>query len=153
MAKNKMAGEKTMDAAEGMESTMKNGADAAKMGFEKVVNGYGQFLGYGKETVEAYAKAANVAAKGAETLNNEIFAYSKQSMEDTIAQTKALMATKSVHEAFELQADFAKTAFETYVSQMTKFSEIFVSTTKNSFAPIQGRVQAWVDTVQTVRAA
>ncbi|HEX4295286.1 MAG TPA: phasin family protein [Rhizomicrobium sp.] len=153
MAKNKMAGEKTMDAAEGMESTMKNGADAAKMGFEKVVNGYGQFLGYGKETVEAYAKAANVAAKGAETLNNEIFAYSKQSMEDTIAQTKALMATKSVHEAFELQADFAKTAFETYVSQMTKFSEIFVSTTKNSFAPIQGRVQAWVDTVQTARAA
>jgi phasin family protein len=153
MAKNKMAGEKTMDAAEGMESTMKNGADAAKMGFEKVVNGYGQFLGYGKETVEAYAKAANVAAKGAETLNNEIFAYSKQSMEDTIAQTKALMATKSVHEAFELQADFAKTAFETYVSQMTKFSEIFVSTTKNSFAPIHGRVQAWVDTVQTARAA
>jgi phasin family protein len=153
MAKNKMAGEKTIDAAEGMESTMKNGADAAKMGFEKVVNGYGQFLGYGKETVEAYAKAANVAAKGAETLNNEIFAYSKQSMEDTIAQTKALMATKSVHEAFELQADFAKTAFETYVSQMTKFSEIFVSTTKNSFAPIQGRVQAWVDTVQTARAA
>ena len=153
MAKNKMAGEKTMDAAEGMESTMKNGADAAKMGFEKVVNGYGQFLGYGKETVEAYAKAANVAAKGAETLNNEIFAYSKQSMEDTIAQTKALMATKSVHEAFELQADFAKTAFETYVSQMTKFSEIFVSTTKDSFAPIQGRVQAWVDTVQTARAA
>ena len=153
MAKNKMAGEKTMDAAEGMESTMKNGADAAKMGFEKVVNGYGQFLGYGKETVEAYAKAANVAAKGAETLNSEIFAYSKQSMEDTIAQTKALMATKSVHEAFELQADFAKTAFETYVSQMTKFSEIFVSTTKNSFAPIQGRVQAWVDTVQTARAA
>ena len=153
MAKNKTAGEKTMDAAEGMESTMKNGADAAKMGFEKAVKGYDQFLGYGKETVEAYAKAANVAAKGAETLNNEIFAYSKQSMEDTIAQTKALMATKSVHEAFELQADFAKTAFETYVSQMTKFSEIFVSTTKDSFAPIQGRVQAWVDTVQTARAA
>jgi len=153
MAKNKTAGEKTMDAAEGMESTMKNGADAAKMGFEKAVKGYDQFLGYGKETVEAYAKAANVAAKGAETLHNEIFAYSKQSMEDTIAQTKALMATKSVHEAFELQADFAKTAFETYVSQMTKFSEIFVSTTKDSFAPIQGRVQAWVDTVQTARAA
>jgi phasin family protein len=153
MAKNKTAGEKTMNAAEGMESTMKNGADAMKTGFEKAVKGYDQFLGYGKETVEAYTKAANVAAKGAETLNSEIFAYSKQSMEDTIAQTKALMATKSVHEAFELQADFAKTAFETYVSQMTKFSEIFVSTTKDSFAPIQGRVQAWVDTVQTARAA
>ena len=34
-------------------------------------------------------KAANVAGKGAETLHNEIYAYSKQSIEDSIAATKA----------------------------------------------------------------
>jgi phasin family protein len=152
MAKNKTA-EKTMEAAEGMETVMKNGADAFKTGFEKAVKGYDHFLGYGKETVEAYAKAANVAAKGAETLNNEIFAWSKQSMEEAIAQTKALMATKSVHEAFELQSDFAKTQFDGYVAQMTKLGEIMASTTKDSFAPIQSRVQAWVETVQSARAA
>ena len=153
MAKNKMAGEKTMQAAEGMENVMKNGADAMKTGFEKAVKGYDQFLGFGKETVEAYTKAANVAAKGAETLHNEIFAYSKQSMEDTMAAAKALMTTKSVHEAFELQSDFAKTQFEGYVAQMTKLGEIYVAAAKDSFAPIQGRVQAWVDTVQNTRAA
>ncbi len=71
----------------------------------------------------------------------------------SLAPTKALMATKSVHEAFELQTDFAKTAFDGYVSQMTKLGEIFASTTKDSFAPIQGRVQAWVDVVQNARAA
>ena len=98
-------------------------------------------------------KAANVAGKGAETLHNEIYAYSKQSIEDTVAATKALMASKSVHEAFELQTDFAKTAFDAYVSQLTKISELMVSTTKDSFQPIQGRVQAWVETVQNVRAA
>ena len=152
MAKNKTA-EKTFEAAEGMENVMKNGAEAVKTGFEKAVKGYDQFLGFGKETVEAYSKAANVAAKGAETLNNEIFAWSKQSMENTMAQTKALMATKSVHEAFELQSDFAKTQFDGYVSQMTKLSEIFAATAKDSFAPFQGRVQAWVETMQTARAA
>lgn len=152
MAKNKTA-EKTFEAAEGMENVMKNGAEALKTGFEKAAKSYDHFLGYGKETVEAYTKAANVAAKGAETLHNEIFAYSKQSMEDTMAATKALLATKSVHEAFELQSDFAKTAFDTYVAQMTKLGEIMANTTKDSFAPIQGRVQAWVDTVQSVRAA
>jgi len=152
MAKNKAA-EKTFEAAEGMENVMKNGAETFKTGFEKAVKGYDQFVGYGKETVEAYTKAANVAAKGAETLHNEIFAWQKQSMEDALAQTKALMATKSVHEAFELQSDFAKTQFDGYVSQMTKLGEIFVAATKDSFAPIQGRVQAWVDTVQNVRAA
>jgi len=152
MAKNKTA-QKSFEAAEGMESTMKNGAETLKTGFEKAVKGYDQFLGFGKETVEAYTKAANVAAKGAETLHNEIFAYSKQSMEDTMAAAKALMATKSVHEAFELQSDFAKTQFDTYVAQMTKLGEIYVAAAKDSFAPIQGRVQAWVDTVQNTRAA
>ena len=149
MAKNKTT-EQTMDTAE---TAMKNGSEAFKTGCEKAVKGYDHFMGFGKETVEAYTRAANVAAKGAETLHNEFFAWSKQSMEDSIAQTKALMATKSVHEAFELQSDFAKTQFEGYVSQMTKLGEIFVATTKNSFAPIQGRVQAWVDTMQTARAA
>ena len=152
MAKSKTA-EKTIDAAENMESAMKNGAEALKTGFEKVAKSYQHFAGYGKETVEAYMQAANVAGKGAETLHNEIYTYSKQSIEDTIAATKALMATKSVHEAFELQTDFAKTAFDGYVSQMTKLGEIFASTTKDSFAPIQGRVQAWVDVVQNARSA
>ena len=152
MAKAKTTGA-TTDAADGMETAMKNGAEALKTGFEKAVKNYDHFLGYGKETVEAYMKAANVAGKGAETLHNEIFAYSKQSIEDTIAATKALMGTKSVHEAFELQSDFAKTAFDAYVSQLTKLSEMMVSTTKETMAPIQGRVQAWVETVQSARAA
>jgi phasin family protein len=153
MAKAKTAGEKTIDAAEGFETAMKTGADAFKSGFEKAVKGYDQFFDYGKETVEAYLKAVNVAGKGAETLHNEIFAYSKQSFEDTVAATKALMSSKSVHEAFELQTDFAKTAFDGYVSQLTKIGELMVATTKDSIQPIQGRVQAWVETVQNVRAA
>jgi phasin family protein len=152
MAKSKTT-EKAFDAAEGMETVAKNGAEALKTGFEKAVKGYDQFLGFGKETVEAYTKAANVAAKGAETLNSEIFAYSKQSMEDTIAATKAIMSTKSVHEAIELQTDFVKTQFDGYVAQMTKLSEMYVAVAKDSFAPIQGRVQAWVDTVQNRAAA
>ncbi len=153
MAKAKTAGEKTIDAAEGFEMAAKNGAEVFKSGFEKAVKGYDQFFGFGKETVEAYMKAANVAGKGAETLHNEIFAYSRQSFEDTVAATKAVMSSKSVHEAFELQSDFAKTAFDGYVSQMTKISELVVSTTKDSMQPLQGRVQAWVETVQSSRAA
>ena len=152
MAKSKTT-EKTIDATQNMESAMKNGSEALKSGFEKAVKNYDHFVGYGKETVEAYTKAANVAAKGAETLHNEIFAFSKQSFENTIAQTKALMATKSVHEAMELQSDFAKTQFDGYVTKMTQLSELVVATTKDSFAPIQGRVQAWVDVMQNARAA
>src|SRR5215472_2931179 len=103
MAKAKTAEETVNGAAEGIETAMKNGAETLKANYEKAVKNYDQFLGYGKETVEAYVKAATVAGKGAETLHNELYAFSKQSIEDSIAAAKALMGSKSVHEAFELQ--------------------------------------------------
>ena len=152
MAKAKTADEK-FNGTETIETAFKNGTETLKTNFEKAVKGYDQILGFSKETVEAYVKAANVAGKGAETLHNEIYAYSKQSIEDSIAAAKAVMASKSAHEAFELQTDFAKTAFEAYVSELTKIGELVAATSKETLAPIQGRVQAWVDVVQNARAA
>jgi phasin family protein len=146
------AGEKINTAAEGIESAMKNGAETLKTNFDKAVKNYGKMTSFGKETVEAYVKSANVAGKGVETLHNEIFGYSKQSIEGSIAATKALMGAKSVHEAFELQTGYAKTAFDAYIGEITKISELFVATSKEAFEPIQGRYQAWVEAVQNTRA-
>src|SRR6201999_680525 len=99
----------------------------------KAVKGYDQLVGFGKDNVEAYVKPANAAGKGAETLHNEFYAYSKESIEDTISAAKALLASKSPQEAFELQTDFAKTAFEAYVGEVSKLNEIFVASTKKAF--------------------
>jgi phasin family protein len=149
MAKTSKTTDKVSETAE---TAVKNGAEAFKNGFEKATKNYGHFLGYGKETVEAYMKAANVAGKGVETLQTELYSFSKQSIEESLAATKAVLGSKSVHEAFEIQTDFAKTAFDAYVGQMTRMGEIFTATTKEAFQPLQGRVQAWVDVVQSARA-
>jgi phasin family protein len=152
MATKTKAADDKLNGVEGIETAMKTGTEALKTGFEKAVKSYDQIVGYGKETVEAYTKAANVAGKGAETIHNELYAYSKQSIEDSIAAAKAVMGAKSVTEAFELQTSFAKTAFEAYIGQVTKMGEIFTAASKETFEPIQGRVQAWVDVVQSTRA-
>ena len=148
-----MAKTKTAETAEKVEAAAMTGAAALKTGFDKAVKNYDQLVGYGKETVEAYVKSAEVAGKGAEKLHNEIYAFSKKSVEESITATKALMASKSAHEVFELQTGFAKSAFEQYVAQVTKLSEIYTASTKQAFAPLQGRVQAWVDVVQSAKAA
>jgi len=150
--KTKTAGDK-INGTEGIETAIKTGSEAIKTGFDKAVKNYDQFLGYGKDTVEAYMKAANAAGKGVETLHNELYAYSKQSVEESISATKALLGSKSVHEAFELQSDFAKSAFDAYVSQVTKLGEIVSASAKETFEPLQGRIQAWVEVVQSSRAA
>jgi phasin family protein len=152
MAKTKTAGEKINGTAQTAEAAFKNGAEAFKTGFEKAVKGYDHLLGYSKETVEAYVKAANAAGKGVETIHGEMYAFSKHSIEESIAVTKAVLGAKSVHEAIEVQTDFAKTQFDAYVGQMTKLTQLFTVTSKEAFAPLQGRVQAWVDVVQN-RAA
>ena len=129
------------------------GADAIKAGFDKAIASYDSVVGYSKDPAEAYLKSATIAGKGIETLNSELYSYSKDAIEESIAAGKAILGSKSIHEAFELQTDYAKSAFEAYVSELTKFSELVTSTTKSTFAPLQGRVQAWVEVVQSARAA
>ncbi len=139
-------------AAATAETALETGAAALKTGLEKTLKGYEAFVTYGKDNAEAVTKSATVAGKGIETINGEIYSYSKQSIEDSVAATKAVMGSKSVHEAFEIQTNFAKSAFEAYVAELSKISELATATTKDSYAPFKGRVQAWLDTVQTVRA-
>ncbi len=149
MSKAKTAGEKASATAE---SALENGTAALKTGLEKAQKGYDAFVGYSKETADAVTKSATIAGKGVEAINSEIYSYSKSSVEDAVAATKAVMSSKSIHEAFEFQTDFAKSAFEAYVAELSKISELATATTKDVYAPFKGRVQAWLDTVQSVRA-
>lgn len=154
--KTKAAGahaKNTSDAAEKIETAMKNGAEAMTQGFEKAVKGYDRVIDFNRETVEAYLKAANAAGKGLEALHGEFSQFSRQQLEDAVAAAKAVLASKTAHQAFEIQSDFAKAAFDAYMGRMTKMGEMLVSVTKDTFEPIQGRVQAWVEAVQGTRAA
>lgn len=146
MTKAKAAGGNTA------ETTIENGTEALKAGVEKALKTYDAVLGFGKETSDAYAKSAAVAGKGLESLNNEIYAYSRQSVEDTLAAAQAVLGSKSVHEAFTFQTDFAKAAFEAYVGEVSKVGELVAATAEDAFAPLKGRTQAWLDVVQTARA-
>jgi phasin family protein len=153
MVNAKMKTGEKINGTETVEAAFKNGSEAFKSNIDKMTKGYDRFFGYGRETMEAYVKAANAAGKGVETINGEIQAFSKQSFEDSVSAAKAVMGSKSVHEAFELQTDFVKSAFEAYVGQLTKISEIAFSTAKEAITPIQGRVQAWAEVVEDARAA
>ena len=148
MSKAKTAEKATATA----ESALETGAAVLKTGLEKALKGYDAFVGYGKDTAEAVTKSATVAGKGIESINSEIYSYSKQSIEDGVAATKAVLGSKSVHEAFEFQTDYAKSAFEAYVAQLSKITELATAASKETYAPFKGRVQAWLDTVSAARA-
>jgi hypothetical protein len=62
------------------------------------------------------------------------------------------MASRNVQELLEINTDYAKTAFDTYVGRFTKLGDMASSTAKDAFEPISGRFNAFIEAVQTNRA-
>jgi phasin family protein len=140
-------------AQETMKTTLENmtlaGNKKFKESVEKSLAAVAEMNAYSKKNLEAVIASVTAATKGAESLGARAMAYSKKSMEDQVAAAKSLAAAKSVQEAIELQTGFAKSAFEGYVAEVTKMSETVAASMKEAVAPINERVTALVERVQS----
>ena len=138
----------TTPGAEHIETALLTGAEAMKEGFEKAAKGYDQIFSFGKDNAEAVLKSANAAGKGFETINTEVFAYARKSTEDSVAAAKAVFSSKTVEEAFQLQSEFGKAMFETYVDQLAKFGDMALAAARHTAEPLQARVTAFTEIVR-----
>jgi phasin family protein len=129
------------------------GAETLKSGFNKTAKVLECAADFGKGNIEGYVASATAAGEGFRTISSELTLYSKKSIEESVAATKAIMASKSVHEAMELQSDFAKMAFGAYVGHLKLFNELYVATMKDALAPLQARVEAFTQIARNATAA
>ena len=127
------------------------GAKAFREGIDKSVAGLAEMNVEGKKNLEALVASATAAQKGAESLSAASLAFSKKSWEDNVAAAQSLASARSVQELLELQTSWAKSATETYLSEVTKMTEAFTASVKNSFQPINERVTASVEKFQAAR--
>ena len=58
---------------------------------------------------------------------------------------------KSVHEAWEVQTDFEKSALDSYIAQATKINDLWMDAAKQAVAPMTARFSALSEAVQEVR--
>jgi len=122
-----------------------------KNGFETVTKGLEKFTDLGKGNVEAYVQAATVFAKTLERVNGEVFNFSKQQMEDGVAAFKAVSGAKSLHEAWEVQTDFAKSALDSYVAQATKLNDLWMDAAKQAAEPFTSRFANMTEAFQDLK--
>jgi phasin family protein len=147
-------GEETMTTKKtGAERAMKDGAETMRDGFEKAAKGYEQFVSFGKDNADAWMKSANVTGKGISEIHDKFFAFSRDLMDESVAATKAVLGSKNVQEAIEVQSDFVRSAFDTYLEQMGKFGDMAMGVAKDAAEPIQARANAFAEIVQNKRAA
>jgi hypothetical protein len=91
----------------------------------------------GKENVDAMLKSFGVTTKGMQTIAVEAADYSKKSYEQGTALVEKLVGVKTVDKAFELQADYAKAAYEGAVAQATKMGELYTAMFKDAYKPFE----------------
>jgi phasin family protein len=138
--------QKNMDQA--MTVAKENMEKASQAAFK----GYDQFTTLAQGNYDAVSKSFGVLTKGVEDVTKAWFAYGQTSVDATVELSKKVMGAKSVNEVVDLQNDFAKTAFDTFVAESTKISEMSVKTANEAIEPIKARVDETVETFSKAAA-
>lgn len=64
--------------------------------------------------------------KGFQAIAARLTDYSKRAFEDATRAYEQLMGAKSVDQVFEIQSQYAKKAFDTYIAEVSKLGEMYV---------------------------
>ena len=99
----------------------------------------------GRENMEIIAVATSIAAEGFGAVNQAWLSFAKSTMERNGAAAEAIFASKDAASAVELQANWARSAFDNYVTESSKISEMAVKTANDAIAPIRARVDGAVE--------
>jgi hypothetical protein len=102
-----------------------------------MIQNFETFTKQGQENFDAALKSMTAMSKGFQEIAKEAADYSKKQFETSTAVAEKLMATKSVEKAFEVQADYVKGAYESFVAQATRMSELYSDLAKQAYKPYE----------------
>lgn len=142
---------KTAQAADEMLEAFAVNPEAFKKGYERFSKGLSDLADFQKATLEALMASAGAFAKGAEKAASDGSVFAKSAFEEGMAAAKAAAASKSVQEAFDIQSEYLRSAFEKNLGQFTKMADQWMATSKEAAEPLTARYGEFVEMVQSYR--
>jgi phasin family protein len=103
-------------------------------GFQKLAE---EFQTTSKDGFEAAVRALAEVNKGLEAIAAKFTDYSKKSFEDGTRAFEQLIGAKSVQQAVEIQSQFAKKAYDTFIAEMSKLGEMYVALARVAYKPVE----------------
>ncbi len=73
-----------------------------------------------------------------QTIANAYSDYTRKSLEETTSFVEKLTGVRSLDKAIEIQAEFAKQAYETFVAESQRICELYSELAKQIFKPFAG---------------
>jgi hypothetical protein len=92
---------------------------------------------FGKEFVDTGLKSFASFSKGLQAIAAETTDYTKKSFETGSAALEKLVASKSLEKAIEVQTDYARTAYESFVAEATKIGELYAELFRDAYKPFE----------------
>lgn len=102
-----------------------------------MVKNFEDFQTVGKENMDAALKSFSALSKSGQAIAVEIADYSKKTFEDSTAALEKLFGVKSVDKAIEVQTEYAKTTYESFVAEATKLGDLYADLAKETYKPFE----------------
>jgi phasin family protein len=90
-----------------------------------------------KEGFDAVTRSFGEMNKGFQALAAEMTDYSKRTFEDVFRAWEQLLSAKSVEQMIEIQSQYAKKAYDTHMSEVSKLGDIYVAIARNASKPVE----------------
>ena len=91
----------------------------------------------GKEAMDTALKSLSAMTRGFQQIAAETTDFGKRSFEQSAQMFEQMTQAKSLDKAIEVQNDFAKSAYQNWVSQATKMGEILTDIAKEAYKPLE----------------
>ena len=105
---------------------------------------YEDFQNLSKHQVEAMTAFASTMTKSLQEIAAETADYSKHAIASNSETVEKLLGAKSVETAMQIQSEYAKTAYEGFVTRATKITEIVGRLASEAIKPAQNAMSAVV---------
>ncbi len=102
-----------------------------------MLKGFEEFQKVGKDGFDAAVRSFGEMNKGLQAIAAEVTDYSKKAFEDSTRAFEQLIGAKSIEQAVEIQSQYAKKAYDTYMAEMSKLGEMYVGLAKDAYKPVE----------------
>jgi phasin family protein len=93
-----------------------------------------------REGFDAATRSFGAMNKGFQALAAEMTDYSKRTFDDVFRAWEQLLTAKSVDQLIEIQSQYAKKAYDTHMTEISKLGEMYVSLARNAYKPVEEAV-------------
>ena len=91
----------------------------------------------GKDGTDVAMRSFGAFSKTSQAIAAEMIDYQKRSFEDGTKALEKLFGARSLDKAIEIQAEYARTAYENFMVEATKISELYADLAKDSAKPFE----------------